>query len=175
MSKISAKSVLCVFLGIFLIVSFFVAIAISTYLNNKPTVSDSVDVFVGVDAAFGTVEEMLSIIDEVKSYTNLFVVGSTAMTNDLANITHVCQYLNDSGLYFMTFAHPAVYLNFSQVEWFKEARQLWNSNFMGLYAYDEPGGHQIDRDSPYMVITQGENYTDAAEKYIMNLTLFKRH
>jgi hypothetical protein len=172
MSKINAKSVLCVFLAISLIVSFFVAIAISTYLNSKPTVSNSVDVFVGVDAAFGTVEEMVSIIDEVKSYTNLFVVGSTAMTNDLANITQVCQYLNDSGLYFMTFAHPAVYLNFSQVEWFKEARQLWNSNFIGLYAYDEPGGHQIDRDSPYMVITQAENYTDAAEKYVKNLTLF---
>ncbi len=171
MSKINAKGALSVFLAILLIVSFFVAIAISTYPNSKTTTTGTVDVYVGVDAAFGTVEEMISIIDEVKSYTNLFIVGSTAMTNDLDNITQVCQYLNDSGLYFMTFAHPAVNLDFSQVEWFKAAKQNWNTSFLGLYAYDEPGGHQVDRDK-YIVITQADNYTDAAEKYVKNLTLF---
>jgi hypothetical protein len=70
-------------------------------------------VFVGVDASFVTVAEMKAIIDKVKPYTNLFVVDSTAITNDLANISEVCQYLNDSGLHFMTFAHPAVNLPFS--------------------------------------------------------------
>jgi hypothetical protein len=173
MGNVNVKGLLAVFLAFLLIASFFVAIAISTYLNNPPkTDSGTVDVFVGVDASFATVAEMKAIIDEVKSYTNLFVVGSTAITNDLANISQVCQYLNDSGLHFMTFAHPAVNLTFSQVQWFKEARQLWNQSFIGLYAYDEPGGHQIDHDEPYMVVTQADNYTNAADWYVKNLTLY---
>lgn len=171
MSKFTARRFLIVIFAMFLVVSFFVAIAISTYFYTDSASPNSIDVFVGVDAAFGTVEEMISIIDEVKSYTNLFVIGSTGITNDLNNITQVCQYLYDSGLYFMTFAHPAVNLDFSQVEWFKEAKQVWSPYFIGLYAYDEPGGHQIDQDL-YTVITQADNYTDAYEKYIKNLTLF---
>ncbi len=172
MGKFHVKDFLCILLAIFLIISFFVALTINTYMNPQAEPVIMPDVFVGVDAAFGTVEEMLSIIDEVKSYTNLFVVGSTAITNDLANITQVCEYINNAGLYFMTFAHPAVNLNFSQVEWFNDARQRWNTSFLGLYAYDEPGGHQIDHDKPYMVITEAENYTDAADKFVKNLTLF---
>jgi len=35
-----------------------------------------------------------------------------------------------------------------------------------LYAYDEPGGHQIDCDCPYMLVEEADNYTDAANKYV---------
>lgn len=40
-----------------------------------------------------------------------------------------------------------------------------------MYTYDEPGGHQIDRDNPFMVVRKADNYSDAANKYVKNLTI----
>ena len=43
---------------------------------------------------------------------------------------------------------------------------------MGFYAYDEAGGHQIDRDTYYMTIQEANNYSDAAGLDVKNLTYF---
>ena len=39
---------------------------------------------------------------------------------------------------------------------------------MGLYAYDEAGGHQIDC-GPGMLVKEADNYTDAANKFVGQL------
>src|SRR5512135_2788659 len=167
MNKAIGNRILCVFLVFLLFVSFLIVVSSCSV---KPQRSFSPDVFVGVDATFGSIEDMKAVIDEVKSYTNFFVIGSTAITNDLANITEVCRYLNASGLKFLTYAHPAVGLNFSQVLWFRDFQQKYSSNFAGLYAYDEPGGHQIDHDGMFMCVKVASNYSDAAGTYVKNLT-----
>ena len=154
--------------ALLLIVSFFIA----PNLFTSQTKNKNPDVFIGVDASFASVEETKQIIDTVKSYTNLFVVGSTAITWNLTRLTEVCQYINDSGLNFMTFAHPAAEQYFSQVQWIKEARERWNSTYLGLYAYDEPGGHQIDHDYFFMSAQEARNYSDAATTYVKNLTYY---
>jgi len=129
------------------------------------------DVFVGVDAAYDGVENIKSLVDEVKSYTNFFVIGSTGITYNITSLNEVCQYIYDSGLYFTTFTHTTTLFNQSQ--WISEARQKWGSRFFGLYAYDEPGGHQIDRSKignlSFMLVEEASNYTDAADKYVENL------
>jgi hypothetical protein len=38
-----------------------------------------------------------------------------------------------------------------------------------MYSYDEPGGHQIDADHPYMIVSKADNYSDAANRYTKNL------
>ena len=64
------------------------------------------DVFVGVDAAYGDVEGVKRLVDEVKSYTNLFVIGSTGITFNRTKLDEVCRYVYDSGLYFLVYMHP---------------------------------------------------------------------
>ncbi len=172
MSGQQTKRIAAALMAFLLIASFFVVATIflvSPHLQSKPA---SPDVYVGVDAAFGTVEDTKAIIDQVRGYTNFFVVGSTAITNDLNNITEVATYLNGIGQPFLIYSHPAVGLNFSQVQWVQDARQTYAGTFRGFYAYDEPGGHQIDHDYTYMCVQQAANYSEAAATYVRNLTLF---
>ena len=150
-----------------ILVLFF---AVEPYLKNCSRPAQA-DVFVGVDAAYDGAENIKSLVDEVKSYTNFFVIGSTGITYNVTSLNEVCQYIYDSGLYFTTFTHTTTLFNQSQ--WISEARQKWGSRFFGLYAYDEPGGHQIDRSKignlSFMLVEEASNYTDAADKYVENL------
>jgi hypothetical protein len=154
-----------VFLASLLVLLLFAGIYshLKTYSNSR-----QVDVFVGVDAAYNNVESIKSRVDEVKSYTNFFVIGSTGIMLNITKLNDVCQYLSDSGLHFATFMHTTTLVN--QSGWISYARQRWSNLFLGLYSYDEPGGHQIDHDVPYMVVTEADNYSDATDKYVENLT-----
>jgi hypothetical protein len=158
---------LLVFLVELLILLLFVGI--HSYLDSCSD-SRQVDVFVGIDVAHDKITSLKERVDEVKAYTNFFVVGSSGITNDVVKLNDVCQYLNDSGLYFTTYTHTTT--DFDQSQWISDAMQKWGSRFVVLYTYDEPGGHQIDRDDPYMVITEASDYSDAANKYVENLTGF---
>ena len=170
-TKMKNKWVLYIFLASLLI--FLLFSGICSYMN---TYSDSwqADVFVGVDAAYDNIASIKSRVDEVKSYTNFFVIGSTGITLNVAKLNDVCQYLNDSGLHFATYTHTtrnaSLTIQFNQSEWTNYARQRWNNRFLELYAYDEPGGHQIDHDDPYMVAPKADNYSDAANKYVGKLS-----
>ena len=163
------RCALFIFLVALLILLLFAGI--HSYLNSGSD-SGQVDVFVGVDAAYDNLESIKSLVGEVKAYTNFFVIGSSGVTLDGAKLNDVCQYLNDSGLHFTTYTHTTnnTGIEFNQTEWINYAKQRWNGSFLGLYTYDEPGGHQIDRDDPFMVVTEATNYSDAANKYVENLT-----
>ena len=143
------------------------------YLNSCSD-SGKVDVFVGVDVAHDNITSLKERIDEVKTYTNFFVIGSTGITFYPTKLDDVCQYLNDSRLNFAVYMHTTANttVNFTQSEWLADAKQKWSAHFAGLYPYDEPGGHQIDSDGEFMLINsqQAENYSDAANKYVENLT-----
>jgi len=131
-----------------------------------PEDSSKPDFFVGVDAVSDDVENIKSLVDEVKSYTNLFVIGSTGITYNVTKLDDVCQYLYESGLYFMTYMH--INQSIPQTQWVEDARQRWDNRFLGLYAYDEAGGNQIDC-TPYMLVKEADNYTDAANKFVGEL------
>jgi hypothetical protein len=168
MNKAQIKRAVCVFIILVLMVSYLVVFGSNTDNASKST---SPNVYVGVDATFGSVEDMKTVIDEVKTCTNFFVIGSTAITNDLNNLTQVCQRLNGTGLQFLVYSHPAVGLNFSQVQWVSDARQAY-PGFVGLFGYDEPGGNQVDHVDPYMCAHAAANYSDAAQSYVGNLTYY---
>lgn len=164
------KWFLYVFLAFLLILALF--IGIDSYVGHYSK-SAFPDVLVGVDVVYDDVENVERIIDEVKVYTNFFVLGSTAIIYNTTRLNEVCQYLNDSGLHFMIYMHPTMLYNQSQ--WISEARQKWSGLFLGLYAHDEPGGYQIDRtrwnNTSYMLVNEADNYTDAADKYNESLTM----
>ena len=130
-----------------------------------------VDVYVGVDAAYDNMTDLKARIDQVKDYTNIFVIGSTGITLDKDKLNEMSEYISASGLNFATYTHTtenSTY-DFNQSAWTDYAKEQWSNEFLGLYSYDEPGGHQIDSDHPYMIVPQAENYADAANKYVQNL------
>jgi hypothetical protein len=137
------------------------------YSNSKP-----LDVFIGIDAAYDNLESLKLRVDEIKSYTNFFVIGSTGITFNETKLNELCQYIYDNGLDFAIFAHTTrdTDIPFDQSEWSYYAEERWDTRFWGLYAYDEPGGHQVDQDKEFMVVKDADNYSDAANKFISKLS-----
>ena len=148
-----------VVLAILLVSMFFVLL----FWRLEPVKEPSKpDFFFGVDTAYDDVEDIKNLVDKVKAYTNFFGIGSIGITFNLTKLDEVCQYVCDSGLYFMVYMHP--HEDIDQSQWVADARKKWGDCFLGLYVADEFGGRQIDCDE-FMPITEAANYTDAANKY----------
>jgi len=160
-----------VVLAIFLVSMFFVLL----FWRLEPVKEPSKpDFFVGVDTAYDNVEDIKKLVDKIKSYTNIFGVGSTGITFNITKLNDVCQYICDSGLYFMVYQHPPPTGGFDQSQWVADARKKWGDRFLGLYVVDEFGGRQIDCDE-FMPIKEAANYTDAANKYVDYVDHFLSH
>ncbi len=101
----------------------------------------------GVDVAYGDIAAVKSRIDEVSSYTNLVVIGSTVITYDPAKCNEVCQYAYDRGLYFMIYSSDRL-----QQKWVEEAKNRWGDRFLGIYVWDEAGGKQLDHTDQCLLI-----------------------
>jgi hypothetical protein len=157
-------------------------LAVSLFLTcgvfNKPPP----DVFVGIDVAYDNVAEIKLLVDEIRSYTNTIVIGSSGITHDMAKLDDVCQYVYDRDFYFMIYAHPindpdALVI---QRQWVLDAKPRWGERFLGLYAFDEPGGRQLDNAS-YRVVREGwvadnyKNWTEAADKYVNTAFVYLHH
>lgn len=157
-------------LAVFLISMFFVVL----FWRPEPVKNLSKpDFFVGVDTAYDDVEDIKKLVDEVKSYTNFFGIGSSGITFNFTKLDEVCQYVCDSGLYFMVYKHPPPTEDLNQSQWVADAKQKWGNCFLGLYVADEFGGRQIDGD--YLTVTEADNYTDAANKYVEGVSHFLSH
>ena len=61
--------------------------------GNRDINEDSPDFFFGVDVAYGDVDEIKYLIDEVNSYTNLVLIGLTGISYNTAKLDEICQYI----------------------------------------------------------------------------------
>jgi hypothetical protein len=129
-------------------------------LINVHAEQGSPDIFIGVDVAYENLTEIKKLIDEVSSYTNLFVIGCTGITHNATKLNETCQYVYDKGLSFIVFREMA-----PQTEWLEDAKKRWGDRFLGFYAYDEIGGWQLDLQK-YRVVLDADNYTDAASQFV---------
>lgn len=120
--------------------------------------------FLGIEVAYDNVEACKRIIDKVRSYTNLFVVGDVGITFNTTKLNEVCEYAYNAGLYFIVFMWPTRQWK-DQPQWIEYAKSKWKDKFLGIYAQDEFGGRQVDH-GKYMPVEEAENYTDAANKYV---------
>jgi len=140
--------------------------------------------FVGVEYAIDnhSVEDCKALVDRVKNFTNLFVVDSVGITFDINNLNEVCDYVYDSGLYFLVFfislheeygvptedgQHQTLIFRYNYYPhlWIADAKEKYGDKFLGVYAMDEPGGNQLDGGS-FRLVTRAENQTEAAEIYL---------
>jgi len=150
-------------LGIVLIVVLFVSTiaAVGWWLG---VVSGS-EFFVGVEFAYGgDISDLKALVDKVKNYTNLFVIGALEITFNQTALDEACDYIVDSGLHLIVFFTDSMMYNYTIFDWIVDAKQKYGDMLLGIYRYDEPGGNQLDQGSE-MLIDSGTNYTDVAANY----------
>jgi hypothetical protein len=139
---------------------------------NAPPKQGSLDLFMGIDVAYENLTEIKTLIDETSSYTNLFVIGCTGITNNATRLNETCQYAYDKGLSFIIYSERA-----PRTEWLEDAKKRWGACFLGFYVYDEAGGYQLDLQK-YRPVLDADNYTDAGSQFInrvnWSLSIFKR-
>jgi hypothetical protein len=134
----------------------------------------SPDVFVGIDVGYGVnVQEAKRVIDRVSSYTNFFVIGTTAISRSLSDLNETLQYAHDKGMYFMSFpptlGFDPVLINQSKF-WLNYTKTNWGNHLVGfLYPWeDEPGGHQLDKGGEYYPVPNmnATDYADAESQFL---------
>ena len=122
--------------------------------------------FVGVEFAYGDISDLKDLVDKVKNYTNLFVVGSLEISFNETLLSETCDYVYDVGLSFiLLFTNSIKYKYYYPYVWIIKARQKYGDRFLGAYYWDEPGGNQLDNGVSKLIF-EAKNYTDAAKAYV---------
>ena len=132
--------------------------------------------FVGVEYAIDnhSVEDCKALVDRGKNFTNFFVVDSLGITLDINNLNEACDYVYDSGLFFMVFFISPLYrvgddfvfrYNYYPNLWILKAKQKYCDMFLGAYVMDEPRGNQLDEGS-FQLVKEAQDQTEAAERWV---------
>lgn len=130
------------------------------------------ELFFGVSFGQETAAEAKVLIDKVKDYTNFFLVNSWEIATNKDALYEVCDYAAQAGLNFIVFFdfisrgeaykfHP---------EFLEGAKTRWGDKFLGLHIRDELGGKQIDAASANKSAAIASDYSDAANRFIYNIT-----
>ncbi len=144
--------------------------------------------YVGVEYAYGDQpNQVKALVDKVKDYTNLFILGSVELSFNRTALTETCDYIVDNNLNLIVFftssidydySMPGVF-NYTVFDWMLEAQQRYGSQFLGIYRYDEPGGNQVDNGPNQIVnntvVPPGAGYEYVANSYVGNLSVFPKY
>ncbi len=130
--------------------------------------SKTPEFFVGVEFAYGDENDLKDLVDKVKDYTNLFVIGSLDISVNQSLLNATCDYLYSAGLSFIVYFDGFTRYNYHPIIWIMKAREKYGDKFLGAYHVDEPGGNQLDN-SQSRLVPQASNYTDAAQTYVRYL------
>ena len=164
----------------FVVVCAFLAIAVillSVFAVNAffvhPTVK-SREFYVGVEYAYGDdAAQLKGLVDKVRDYTNLFVIGSIAISFNRTALDESCDYITQSGLHFIVLFTGLDRYNWTGdyriMNWMAGAQQKYGDKFLGIYKMDEPGGNQLDQGYS-TIIHDATSYTEASESYVGNLS-----
>ena len=152
-----------------LISVFVTAFLLSMSIGGNSSKVEYVDVFIGVDAAYDSPEEIKTLVDAVSPYTNFFVIGSKGVTYNETRLDDVSQYIYSKGLSFIIYTDDH-YGQLPSRQWIANAKARWGDRFLGLYIFDEVGGRQLDRWN-WTAVHQDEadNYTDAGNQFVANV------
>ncbi len=132
--------------------------------------------FFGVMHGSNSTAEAKLVIDKIKDYTNLFILGSWDINMNETSLNEVCNYAIEAGLSII------VYFDFLPVgtypwlsTWLETTKERWGEQFLGIYLHDEPGGNQIDTNqwqsgrSARVAMANASDYSDAANKFVTSI------
>jgi len=146
-----------------IIIIVIVTSAFVTIETSKPSLSQAASkkpFYVGVTYSGNSVTEAEQLIDRVKSYTNLFVLQSGPLMDNLSATEQICDYAVNSGLNIIV-CYTTNSLGNILDSLLNVAQARWGGHFLGLYFNDEPGGHMLDSKITFSennnTIVKGEN------------------
>jgi hypothetical protein len=148
-----------------ILVSLFAALV---WLNTPIEIPEF---YVGVEVAYTStnVSDVRKMVDKVRNFTNLVVVGAPEISINQTTLNETCDYIYDAGLHFIVlFTKRQAYTTYDTFTWMVEAQQKYGKMFLGVYRYDEPGGNQLDQGREILV-KNATSYTDAAAQYTDSL------
>jgi hypothetical protein len=125
--------------------------------------------YLGVEYAYGSqASELERLVDKVRNYTNLFVIGSIQITFNQTALTESCDYIFKAGLKILVLFTSSEKYSYNTFTWMTQAKQKYEDQFLGVYRYDEPGGDQLEKVESRLV-ENATNYNDAAAQYTSGL------
>ena len=153
--------VLAVALVVLILIASFAA---SEWLNNGEL---PVDFFVGVEFAYsGSLDDLKDLVDKVRGYTNLFVIGAIEITFNQTALNEAFDYIVNAGLHVIVLFTDSRKYSFSIFDWMDDARERY-TDMLSIYRFDEPGGNQLDFGDSWIVkATEVADYSDAASLYV---------
>jgi hypothetical protein len=121
---------------------------------------------VGVEMAYtnANVSDVRTMVDRVKDYTNVFVIGSIELTYNESALNESCDYIHDAGLKIVVLLTNFTSYSFDTRVWTTKAQQKYGNDFLALYRYDEPGGDQLDN-RKLAFVNNASTYADTASNY----------
>ena len=155
--------------AIVLVAGILISVFAASQLLNSPPKTP--EFYVGVEIAYANAKasDAKAMVDRVKNFTNLVVIGAPEISINQTALNETCDYIYDAGLHFIVlFTKREAYTTYDSFTWIAEAQQKYGKMFLGVYRYDEPGGNQLDLGREILV-TNATSYTDAAARYTESL------
>lgn len=115
---------------------------LSVVVWNFANPENNEQVYVGITYCGDSVEDGKLLIDKVKDYTNLFILGSGTLQRDLESVNELGDYSISAGMDFLPYFGHYVEDTFSA--WMESAKQKWGNHLLGVYYGDEPAGKMLD-------------------------------
>ena len=159
-----------------------IAISLFIALNTYSNQTSARQFYVGVEYAYGNnqttevqISQIEALVNKVKDYTNLFVMGDVSLTFNQTALTQACDIIyNDSKLNFIILFTGGDKYSFNIAQWMFEAKDRYGDRFLSVYKYDEPGGNQIDNTPSQLinktVISPDATYSQISNAYVGNLS-----
>jgi hypothetical protein len=181
---------------IVVLLAFSLFFAVQSFLLPKNQAAGQSEFYVGVECGYNNVTLCKSLIDKVKDYTNLFIIGSTDIVKNASLLNDVCDYAYHAGMYFSayfsaiqnytdlgenttisvalpndTITHLQSYQSPLPMAWLKNATSKYGDRFLGAYVFDEPGGNKLDGGVQKLNNTISEHdYQSLANTFVCNVS-----
>jgi hypothetical protein len=153
-------------LGLTLALAVIVLFSLFAALVWLDVPSENPEFYVGVEVAYKNtnVSDVRDMVDKVRNYTNLFVIGSIELTYNETALDESCDYIYNAGLKIVVLFTNVTNYSFNVLDWLNSTQQKYGDSFLGLYRYDEPGGDQLENQQ-LRFVKNTTNYADTASNF----------
>ena len=124
-----------------------ITVVAAIFITNGLFSAKDQEFYVGVTFCGNTTAEAKVLIDKVKGYTNLFVLQSGPIQENITTINEIGDYAVDSGLNLMLYFGTDKALLMKN--WLDTYDGHWNASFLGFYYGDELGGKMLDNERQF--------------------------